>query len=519
MTNLDLDAIKNLFNEGLEYSKSIFPETILYTKNIDMCNVQQKLVNDAKDLTTLMNAISIPNIILANAYKAPEPICSTCQMQKNLVQFGVGNDGWYFTYGVCQNYCYVLSLGRIEIAPPAVVEKNNIKPENAVMWILSGGIGKIGGEWYSIPGEFFPMQYNKYGGSSFSLIGGGSTVRNVSFGNANNPFEFVISADFTDTKGTNHNVKATMMAVSPPLPNMKNSCGNCTNYFGTLYYSFTDMDIALEIDNTSTEYGKGWIDHQLVKNGIPKNIIKQSSMAVLNMILKPVSGGWLWFAIQDLESNTQYMFVHFFGSKFYKDDIKIGEKIPMNIINVYKDGVAYLNPTTTDMDSSLVDVILTRTIAVNNLNLPYEYNITLPSGKKVIFSLASSPDQFDSPYGSYENPAILYDENKRSIGVGIIEANGYFTNEEYSTRYVKYSGGDYTDVNLTKIIAKNLSPSLPQKNIQKFLSILIFLIPLWLIIFFSIFIFQKKENRKNRFLLSLAIFIVLYSMWQNAQQN
>lgn len=521
---LDLNGIKALFAKGIQHAKDNFPIG-LFSRNDQLCNYQLSLVNKAEDLTTLMNAISIKNPVFQSAFKGPKPIPRGSEIAHNPIQFGVGNVGWYFNYGVAGDICFVLSFSRTEIAPPSVVEEEKLDPSEAVRWNLGGGFGKIGGPWYNLPGEAFYMKYSQENFATFSIAGGGSQITNAmlasrqadpSLPNAN-PLQFIMSADFVSpTDGKSHSISVTMIANVPPAPNVPNSCGQCANDMGSMYYSYTDMDVLVKVDNQSQQAGKGWIDHQLFKNGIPRSLMAQAQASVANTLINPISGGWLWFAIQDYESNIQYMFCHFFVTKFYKDAIKLNENIPMQLINVYKNGQTHFNPTRTDMDISDLDVRLVKTVNVNGLDLPAEYNITLPGGRPVIFTLASSPDQYLVPFAPYENPALLYNAadtgRTNPIGIGIIEANGYLTNDQYALRYIKAAGGNVTDQASLSMVSKAMSPNLTQTGLQRFAAFLIVLIPLWLIIIALIFVLHSKKDRRTRLMIAIALLLIIYGL-------
>jgi len=163
-----------------------------------------------------------------------------------------------------------------------------------------------------------------------------------------------------------------------------------------------------------------------------------------------------------------------------------------------------------------LDVQLTKTVNVNGMDLPKEYNITLPGGKPVVLTLASAPDQYPVPYAPYENPAILYDaadtQKTKPIGIGIIEANGYMTNDEYAQRYIKAAGGDATNQASVNMVSNAMSPNLTQTGGQRFLAFLIILIPLWLLIIAIIFILYKKNGRYPRLMIVLVLLLLLYGI-------
>jgi hypothetical protein len=286
--------------------------------------------------------------------------------------------------------------------------------------------------------------------------------------------------------------------------------------FGSLYYSYTNMKMVISnIDGNSVPESNqfsnnGWIDHQLVSGGIGNNWYFQSLMTLKNLLYKQKSPGWLWLTIQDNESKLQYMFLHFFGKKTYKDDIleNPDQNIPMDIVNVYKDGLTHFSPTEKSMNYNDLDVRLVDTVTVNGLKLPSKYKITLPGGKKVILQNAFAPSVRDGPFQEYENPAYLYDLDRNSIGIGFIEANFYLPKEQIALNLVSFSGGNMADPNEVDIVLSGMFPV--QSAFEKFLAVLYAFLPLWILIGMCFFVFYKKEDRYKRAAIAVVFLLVLY---------
>jgi hypothetical protein len=324
---------------------------------------------------------------------------------------------------------------------------------------------------------------------------------------------FNIVLDFIDTTNTPHSIQLSLTANTPPNANFPGSCMDCFAGFGSLYYSYTDMNMIISnVDNNtvpiSDEPSNGWIDHQLIKGGIGNSSYYQSLITVTNVLTNPASIGWLWFSIQDHDSGLQYMFIHFFKNKNYKDDIQLNQNIPMDVINVYKNGIPYFSPTIPSINSQDVVVKLIETVTVNGLDLPLKYQITLPGGKQVILKNASSPNVYDSPFSNYENPAYLYNLQGKQIGTGLIEANYYLTNKQISTAMVKASGGNPDDQSQVNIVLSGMKPS--QTAYQKFLAFIYILIPVWILLALALFIFYSKQNRSKRATISLVIILLMF---------
>jgi hypothetical protein len=513
---LDLSGIKNLFKQGIQYSEEKFPQG-LFIPNKKLCQYQLELVENAPDLTTLMNAVSIHNPVFFSSFITPKPICDGCEIQYIPMQFGVGHKGWYFCYGIAEDTAFVFSITRIEIAPKKVVEKNGLQQTDAVRWCIGGGFGK-NGYWYKFPHEFIYMKYIKNDYSTFSLSGSGSQIRNIIFQNSlnqdftdPNPMQFYFTADFTDQNGDTHNLVVSASSRTPPLPNAPNSCNDCGDNMGTFYFSYTDMDVIVNPDQEGDKKGKGVFEHQISKSGIPRNIFTQGRISVANLLYPPKSHGWLSLYLQDFQTGLQYKLTHFFDRKSYEDDIYTNQKIYIDQVIVYEKGISYFNPSRTDIDSSDAEVIPTEFVYVNGASLPSKFNIILPGGKSVVLKIFSLPNQYLDPYGNYETPCVLNDTIK-NIGMGLIEVIGYYTSEEYAERYISSAGGDVGDKKRVEIVAEGFSPKFQQNFWQVLLSVIIFLIPLWFIVRILIFVIYKKENRFNRLMFSIALILILYAI-------
>lgn len=512
---LDLNAVKALFSQGLEYAKANFSSPF-YSVDNTLCDFQNNLVQSGQDIDSVMNGIWMPNITFANAFTTPKPICTGCEIQHTNVQFGIGNLGWYFIYGVCGELIFNFSLFRLEMAPSYVVNQNNIDPSEAVRWKICGGFGTTGANavWYTVQPEWIYMKYTTNSVTTFSMTGAGNNI-GATF-ESPTPMNFAFTLAYNDTNKVLHNLKITMSANAPPSANAQNSC-MCTNGVGSMYYSYTDMNCTIVADSVALQTGKGWIDHQLVKSGLYDSVYVQAVSTVVNTFVKNVSKGWLWFAIQDYQSDVQYMFLHFFGTKFYQDDIALNANIPMNLINVYQQGVTSFMPKTSDMDSSRTKVRLVETVYVPSvgLNLPSKYNIVLPSGKSVVLALAGGVNVYPTVQAPYENPSILYDTNGNQIGIGLIEANGYFTNDVLATRWLTQLNLENTPENLS-ILQKAITPV--QTTWQKVYAFIIAFLPVLFIILSIIFIVYKKDKRMHRFCF-VGVLVLVAVFFTSATKN
>jgi hypothetical protein len=238
---------------------------------------------------------------------------------------------------------------------------------------------------------------------------------------------------------------------------------------------------------------------------------------LLNSISNRINNGWLWFAIQDVESNTQYMLTHHYIKNY--SEINKGDNLDTDMVNVYRNGVAYYNPTKVDMDSGDLNIILTETIQVSgvNISLPSSYNITLPGGKKVVLKICTAPNVYlGSAIASYETPALLYSEDgKTVIGSGLIEANMYLEKDVLAKRFISLAGGNPDDRSEYNTVYNAMDS---KKSFGKLLlAFIIVFIPLWIIITLIVFVVKEKEpnRRKNRLMLAIALFLIFYLFWKS----
>lgn len=499
---LDLDGLKLLFKKGMDHAIKKYSNPFT-SKLKDLCDLQLSIVEKAQDVNSFMNMAWITNPVLQNAFAKPKPVCTGCELQLTPVQFGVGNIGWYFISGIAGQYAYNISIFRAEVAPPEVV---NFDRNEAVRWIVMGGYGLVGGDWYEISPEWMYLKYTQPTYSTFSLSGSNSKM-NFSFVSAI-PMQFQLNISYVDTTNTNRSFSSQLVANTPPNANMPNSYSNYLGY-NSMYYSYPDLLMNISVDNTPAVSGKAWIDHQLLGVNLP-SFYNKALLTVLTTLSKPQSRGWLWFSVQDAESGIQYMFTHFFA-KTYTEDIVLNQEIkPINLINVYKEGVPHFTPQETTIAASDTKITMIETIPANGLNMPSKYKIRLPGGKNVILALACKvPNIYPVPHAPYECPAYLYDESgTKIIGTGLIEANWYFTFEQVASRILMMTGGNPQDVASINTILTGLR--IPSSVWQKIMAFFVVLAPLWLLVAMIGFVMYKKENRRVRLLLSIAIFLMFY---------
>jgi len=514
---LDLNGIKNLYAQGVAYVKKK-NSSPLFTKEDKYLDYVSSLVNKATDLTTLMSAIWMSNYskYWSSSFNAPKNVPSDKLLQHTGIQFGYGGQGWYFFSGVAETVTYNLTFFRVEIAPPQVVADAGIDPSEAVRWWVLGGYGTIPAPnspsvWNSIASELIYMKYTQNSSSTFTLTGSGNNVGATISSSV--PMTFNLDLNWKNT--SNHTMQIVMNALAPPSPNFLNAC-QCGFGLGNWYYSYTNMNVQVSVENGKVQTGRGWVDHELIKPGIANNYTMQALQVLTNTSASP---GWLWFSIQDDQTGLQYMFSHPFGKQVYADGVKLNQNITADIVNVYKDGATYINPTRTDMDQADLKIQMIETVSVPSLglNLPSKYNITLPGGKEVVLEIATAPNVYTSTFASYETPAILYDTMQNRIGQGLIEANFYLDNPTLAKRYIIAAGGDPNDSDQYNLVLNTLDGK--PSGWQKFLALMIVLIPFWLLLLALVFILHKKSGRSTRIGLAIAFLLIFYGLTYSNPAN
>ena len=511
---LNLEDLKKYFIEGINESKKF--SSLFYSSNKKLADYQIALAKKATSLNTFMNTVFIGSINGAwvNMFKAPKPICTGCELENTKIHFGVGSTGWYFLCGTAGNIGFNFNIMRQEVAPPKIVEKYGLEPSETVRWCISGGFGKIGeSTFYNTLSDWVYLKYTQYSESTFKLEGGVPTTQ-LSLSTVK-PMNFTFNITFVDTTGKKHDLSIMLSANTPPEGNYPNSCQYCQDGIGNFYYSYTNMDVVLTADNEKTQYGKstGWIDHQLWKSSYTDTTYSQALIYLLGSISNRLNNGWLWFAIQDTESNAQYMLTHHYKKDY--SEINRGDNLDADMINVYRNGVPHYTPTRTDMASSDMNITLDSTIKISGLNidLPASYNITLPGGKKVVLKICTAPNVYrNMAIASYETPALLYREDgKTVIGSGLIEANMYLSQEILAKRFISLAGGNPENSEEYNTVYNVIQRK--KSGWKLFLAFLIVLIPLWVIIALLIFSLRRKEGRRNRLLFSVAVFLIFYFFW------
>lgn len=506
----NLDQLKQLFRQGVSYSCKnaswFFPPHEKATQH------QLELVNKAQNMTEFMSAVNIFNPTIAARFDVPKPVCTNCMLKHTNPQWGEGIHGWYFfvgNYGLTDSpYAYCITFFRSEIAPPEAVKYPN--RGDAVGWLIGGGYGNKD-EWINIPYEFVQMDYKELSYSTFTLEGKGDKIKSC-FLRTTQPMTFEFGLSFTDTKGTSRSIFSTQVSRTPPMEAGKHGfIGFGMPGYGSLYWSYTDMDIQSVIDSKNYTNGKGWMDHQNLKLAGVQGFMPGSTTSaqvlytVGTTFAKPGVIGWTWNLIQDMESGIQYMISTILPDGYHDNPstYKPGTVLPKAAIcNVYKQGVPMVSPGSCED----LKCVVSKVQVVNGHPYPLEMNFTLPGGKKVVTRAVYGLNLFTNSSGSVscESPGLLFDENNKPIGYSLLELNGPLTKQEIVQNNLRLAGGDPTNQPVVQDIIDSMNTTQPIS--RKIVAFIIILLPLFLFIFFVVFIFSRPRSwRKFGFVVVLTL--------------
>jgi hypothetical protein len=426
---LTLEQLKTLFLEGLAYANA--NATLFVPANEALSAFQTNAVMAAEDLNQFMTAVTIVNGAWRNAFRKPQPHDDAEKV--TAVLFGEGHTEWFFISATFNEFAFIFSPMRVEVAPPAVVERYlKNEPERAVVWNLFGGYGLKGSsEWTEFPFSWLQGDYS-HGPGSFSLNAQGQGVAMQFSMSGNRTFRFTVR--FGEKQ-----LEAEVVAKGPPLPMAPAGCFNCGKYgLSSTYFSYTDCSARAQITEAfssdadrrieGTE-GHAWIDHQTFaigqgKNGF-MNLVGNSVRVTLG---KPLA--WLWMYIQDRSDATQYMITT------VVDPLKFASGVTYKpICNIYRSHLGQV-----DLNVKGARVTVGKTL--NNgsdFNYPLEYKVTLPSGKRVRLAVAFGYKAVPNftRIDSWEMPALLLSDTNQEIGSGVVELNGVTPVREQVRRIVE----------------------------------------------------------------------------------
>lgn len=427
-----LSEWKALFAEGLDYANK--HATFFAPANKRLSKFQKMAANTATDMNEFMTAVTIRNSAWMNSFDPPLAL----KHAPTNYRLGEGHTETYMVVGTFDEFAFLFCPSRMEVAPPAVVDKWFGDPSEGVVWNLFGGFGFRGGEkWIPFPFRWLQGEYSSTAnGFTLSVKEGDMTL----YFELRERDWFAFSVEFGTTR-----LSGQLHALGPPLPMAKDGCFSCGKYgLQSKYYQRTDCDVSANLRIAGANYefrnGHGWIDHQsyYVAPGrsLVGNLVGNSLFVLVKQKLS-----WLWMYIQDRETATQYMIVQPITPQSFKTG-----KVYKAICNVYKTDRVYRN-----VKGATVRV--GETVNDQDFNYPLEYHVTLPSKKQVtlkaVYGYGAYPNA--TRIDSWEIPAVLLNSQNREIGSGLVELNGTTPDDVHAQRLI---------ANLSATAVKELSKPL-----------------------------------------------------------
>jgi hypothetical protein len=414
---LTLEEWKALFVEGLDYANE--HATFFAAANKELSDFQKRAANTATDMNQFMTAVTIRNSAWMNSFNPPV----VHKRAPTNFELGEGHTETYMVVGTFDDFAFLFCPSRMEVAPPAVLDKWFDDHSQGVVWNLFGGFGfRESKKWTAFPFRWLQGEYTSTAdGFTLSVKEGDMTV----YCELKNRDWFSFSVEFGTTV-----LSGRVHALGPPLPMAKNGCFYCGKYgLQSKYYQRTNCDVKADLQLGDASYkfrnGHGWIDHQSYYVA-PGHTLANDLIGNSLYVLYKQKLSWLWMYIQDRDTSTQYMIVQPITPHKFKTG-----KVYKAACNVYKTSRVQFN-----VKGALVRI--GATVRDQDFDYPLEYHVTLPSKKqvtlKVVYGYGAHPNA--TRIDSWEMPAVLLDSKNREIGSGLVELNGVTPDDVHAKRLI-----------------------------------------------------------------------------------
>lgn len=429
-----LNTLRNLFIDGwkyiLEYGPTLGKADILTI--LFLIKEAQKPDLTLEQLGALaVLSVSVPGSNFG--FKPIEPL-SEDPAQMTCFQFGQGRVGWYFMYGNSNkpeqnsktDVGFTFIVFRIELAPPEVVKAYKLNPSEAVIYSIVAGCGKSDEvskgrraivdnkckeSWRMLPKTLVRARYRCLSSETFdfTVVPEKDSSLKLCKLRSREPGFFQINTEWIDPNTKEQiEIYANLRATKPAVYNGIDGCVPCINGLGSLYWSYTNMKVKMNVGNpkyvSESHIGTGWFDHQWTASSTSST--------------DPQVERWLWLTLQ-LFNETQYMIV---VTGFKDSDIRKGHIFDAILVNKYtKDAVKY------NIGNTKVEVL--DTVLVGVTVFPTKYKITITEdGQSNIYILknAFGESLVNMFTGSlnWEGPGNTYNQDEsKLIGLGFLEAN------------------------------------------------------------------------------------------------
>ncbi|CAH6418824.1 Hypothetical protein POVN_LOCUS547 [uncultured virus] len=389
-------------------------------------------------LVNLSSLMSISNF----GYVPITPVEEKNPLELSCFQFGQGRIGWYFAKGSSRTFGYTYVLFRLEIAPPAVVKASGLHPSQAVLYSVTAGAGSAdrneAPRWWPLPPTIIQGDYECKPDShtlfSFQMVVGDSEpvttliTTNISLSTRGT---VDIYAKWTDC--TEHILIDAWMKPkrgSSAVYNGPQGCQPCIVGAGTLYWSFTNMEIPslftgpFRCKKEDHERGEdGWFDHQWFGGLSPSAINRAVS-------LPPER--WLWIPLQFEATKTtpatQYMILKTLPPVPPNELPRVGDTYTdIDILNKYTNSKS---GTQVVYGAGSVSITVLEVELFQGSRLPTKYSVTITeTGREPVTYILRSRFGAGIVYLSNEVwnsevPGVVLDvKESKVLGATFLEAN------------------------------------------------------------------------------------------------
>jgi hypothetical protein len=416
ITTAELPKLKEIFIDKLEYIEANSGIFRPYSSE------QLKVIKErAKSSNITLNSLAQLNLLTPNTHLDYEPISKPpgCPLNTTCFQFTQGISGWYWLYGTFIDpdgsvSSYMFYLIRLELAPNTILRKADLKPGEGALYYISGGVGR-GHKWVYSPYMYVRGTYNCMTESTFSFEALDMPNNGICKMSSATPTQFSILCKWVDpeTKNTyGFNVK--MNSNELPYYNTPDGCAPCIGGDGTLYWSYTNLQIHGELfvnNRHVVNNGIGWMDHQWGGSYLQPLYVRLIFNIQRLFSMRRYLGRYLWLNVH--LPDKHYLVYTFPPSRVKKNDLF--DKVTVNQYSASRD-------TEYNLWSRLT---VLETVSVDNVDYPVKYKLQIGEENYILDSKRFGNTVTLDPTGNlhWSGSALLYDEGVKRVGTAFFEAN------------------------------------------------------------------------------------------------
>jgi hypothetical protein len=316
----NLETLKKAFGLTLEHIRN--NGSILQPSDNNQIDILEETLNSTTTLDQLAGLCLMP-IKNRNIGMKPIESLNNSPLFTTSLQFGQATLEWYFMYGNCGSFSYNFIIFCIPTCIPSIANELGIKGQDGYIYSLTGGYGSNNGEWITIPLSYFQAIYNSPTQSTFSFEGvldQNNPIKKCSF-TSNEVGNFDLDVRWIDKILGVVGIKSNMKSRLAPYLNGPDGCVPCISGVGTLYWSYTNMNIQSTVGNELSGSGIGWFDHQWMQTGHLQSETLASLQNIENLITTPKPIRWFWITIQDYTTQEQYMVIVYIDEVLNKNNL------------------------------------------------------------------------------------------------------------------------------------------------------------------------------------------------------